>query len=259
MKKLKLLLAMLLIFSFAMPMVKAEETVAGSSEKSEVNVYLFKGNGCGYCANALSFFEEIEKDYGHYFNLVEYEVWYNKDNSDLMYEVADYMGATIKGVPFIVIGNESFPGFNDALKESIKKQIVDEYNLDESKRTDVIKLLESGVDPNASRNKKILFVSVVALVGLVGFVVLARHGIEDETVVSLSEPKNNEKEVKVVSESKIEKNEDVVEEEIEEEEVLVKKNNSKKKNSTKKDPSKANKKATNTKKKTTNNNVKKKN
>jgi len=252
MKKLKLLLVLLLMFAFAIPMVNAEEAVV----KPKINVYLFKGEGCGYCANALSFFESIKEEYGQYFNLVEYEVWYNADNSELMYDVAEYMNATIQGVPFIVIGNESYPGFNDSMADAIKKQILAEYNLDETKRTDVIKLLETGVNPNGSRNKKILFVSVVALVGLVGFVVLARRGIEDDSVVTLAEGK---KEVKVEKEANETKKEKIVEEVVEEEEEEVVAKSSKKSKSTKKDTVDSKKKVNKTSKKSTKNNTKKKN
>lgn len=255
MKKLKMLLVMLLMFVVAMPMVNAEE----ATTKSKVNVYLFKGEGCGYCANALTFFESIKEEYGKYFNLVEYEVWYNKDNSDLMYDVAEYMGASITGVPFIVIGNEFYPGFNDSISESIKKQIVSEYNLEESKRVDVVKMLESGVDPSGSRNKKILIVSIVAVIGLVSFVVLARHGIEEEVVVSLNADKKDLKVEKEAIVEKTTKQEKVVEEVVKEEKVRGKDKSTKKSNTAKKEDSNSKKKTTSTKKKTTKTNTKKKN
>jgi len=45
-----------------------------AKEKEKINVYVFYGDGCPHCHNAFNFFESIEKEYGKYFDLVEYEV-----------------------------------------------------------------------------------------------------------------------------------------------------------------------------------------
>ena len=104
MKKIKLLVVALLTIILLPFNINA-------AEKDQINVYIFKGDGCGYCAAALEFFESIESEYGAYFDLVEREVWYDEDNATLMSEVAAYFGEEVRGVPYIVIGDKTFQGF----------------------------------------------------------------------------------------------------------------------------------------------------
>ena len=63
--------------------VYAEESDSSKEENKEVeevNIYFFRGDGCSYCAKAEDWFEEIEKDYGKKFNVVDYETLKNEIN-----------------------------------------------------------------------------------------------------------------------------------------------------------------------------------
>lgn len=91
-------------------------------------IYLFRGKGCGYCRNFLTFLNSIVDEYGKYFKVVSYEVWYDQDNGTLMQEVSDFLGANATGVPFIVIGDKYFKGYGEAYADSIKEAIMDQYN-----------------------------------------------------------------------------------------------------------------------------------
>ena len=106
MKKLKKLLLVLLIMMMAFPFfVKADEE---KEEKEPVKVYLFRSNTCGYCEAAMEWFESIEEEYGKYFDLIDYEVS-NQENSQLWSDVATAMGDTASGVPYMVVGDYSYP------------------------------------------------------------------------------------------------------------------------------------------------------
>lgn len=98
-----------------------------SYDENKVNIYLFWGNGCPHCENAMAFFESIEKEYGNYFKLNKFEVWYDKDNKEIMNQFASAMGDEAKGVPYIVIGNKSYKGFSESYKESIINAITSQY------------------------------------------------------------------------------------------------------------------------------------
>ena len=98
-------LVMTLMFPLNVLADKKEES------KDKINVYLFWGNGCGYCEAAKEFFASIEDEYGEYFNLVEYEVWYDKDNNALKDSVAEYFNDDVSGVPYIIIGETTFGGY----------------------------------------------------------------------------------------------------------------------------------------------------
>lgn len=105
-------------------------------EKEKINVYLFWGDGCPHCEHAKEFFSSIEEEYGKYYNLVEYEVWYDEDNNNLMSKVNNELEANATGVPFIVIGDEYFRGYSSGMNEEIKKTIISQY--EDDKYTDIV-------------------------------------------------------------------------------------------------------------------------
>ena len=103
-----------------------------NSQTSEepINVYLFWGDGCHVCASLKEFFNNLDSSYDKYFNLVQYEVWNNEENSELMHKVGDYLNQTYYAVPFLVIGDEVIVGFSESKKEYILDKIIEEYNND---------------------------------------------------------------------------------------------------------------------------------
>ena len=99
MKKIKYLLvaAIILLFPFI------------ASAKGKITVYVFRGEGCPHCEEALEFFDELSQDeeYKDIFKLVTYEVWYDEENQTLMKSVADALGEDVSGVPYIIIGTKT--------------------------------------------------------------------------------------------------------------------------------------------------------
>lgn len=94
----------------------------------KVNIYFFWGNGCPHCKEESAFFNKIYNDYSQYFNIYSFEVWYNESNASLMQKFAKELDETPKGVPYLIIGNKSFVGFNSSMEDSIKEEIVNQYN-----------------------------------------------------------------------------------------------------------------------------------
>lgn len=117
-------------------------------------IYMFRGKGCSYCRSFLNFLNSIVKEYGTYFRLVSYEVWYEKENNTLMQEVASTLSKTVEGVPFIVIGDKIFDGYGASYDESIKSAIKEEYNNKNS--NDVMKKLgkENKIKEESSNSSK---------------------------------------------------------------------------------------------------------
>jgi thiol-disulfide isomerase/thioredoxin len=91
-------------------------------------IYLFRGQGCGYCRSFLSFLNSISEEYGKYFRLVSFEVWNDEANSALMQEVATLTGEAAGGVPYIIIGDQVFPGYISDWDEDIKSAIKAQYD-----------------------------------------------------------------------------------------------------------------------------------
>ena len=115
----------------------AEEFTNYKPDKDAITVYLFRGNGCGYCRAFLTFLNSIADEYGKYFVLESYEVWNNQENASLMTEVSEYLDNPASGVPYIIIGDKVFAGYAAEYDDGIKTAITDLYNTKKSKRYDV--------------------------------------------------------------------------------------------------------------------------
>lgn len=108
----------------------------------QITIYLFRGYGCGYCRNFLTFLNSIVGEYGKYFKVVSYETWYNQDNYNLMVEVSSFLGQPAQGVPYVIIGNQIFPGYASSYDDKIKEAIKNLYDTKKEDRYDVMKEYE---------------------------------------------------------------------------------------------------------------------
>lgn len=188
MKKIKFVLVILFAVLFLPLAVFAEEKqtreVTEDTEDTKVvekvNIYFFKGDGCGHCAAAKEFFESIKEEYGKYFELKEYETWYDTDNAELLERVAEARDEDVSGVPYIVIGNKSWNGYSSDFDSEIKDAITSEYEKDASSRYDVMNLLNSGQkgDKDSYADDAIILIAILIVVGLIVFgVVSARKKV----------------------------------------------------------------------------------
>src|SRR5574344_902816 len=97
----------------------------------KVNIYFFWGNGCPHCKAEFTFLESIYNDYSKYFNIYAFEVWNNEDNANLMNNLAEKMNETVSGVPFLIIGDKTITGFTETKEDTIREEIVKQYEKDE--------------------------------------------------------------------------------------------------------------------------------
>lgn len=143
MKKIEFLLVALVAILVLPFGVLAEDTTTGTEETDKaVNLYFFHGDGCPHCEEAQEWFDEIEAEYGDKFNVVAYEVWNSQENSELMTAVAEVRGETADGVPYIIVGNQSWSGFDETYKETILEKIESEYELDADERYDIMNYVD---------------------------------------------------------------------------------------------------------------------
>lgn len=96
----------------------------------KINVYIFEGEECPHCKEAISYFDSLSSDenYNKYFNLIKYEVWHNKDNLNLMNKICDKLDITNDGVPLILIGDDYFYGYTTDDNDEIIDTIIKQYN-----------------------------------------------------------------------------------------------------------------------------------
>ncbi len=143
--------------------VFAEESK--EEENQKVNIYFFYGDGCGYCASAEEFFESIQEEYGNKFNLVMYETWNDTDNAELMDAVADARKEEPQGVPYIIIGDQSWQGYDSTYNDEIIDKIEAEYKVAVDNRYDIMNYVD-GIDPTISSNEESYAGDIAAVIAI---------------------------------------------------------------------------------------------
>ena len=131
----KVLLTLVLCLTLLVPVNSF--TKADSNDK--INIYLFRGYGCGYCHRFLEFLNSIDNEYGKYYNLVSYEVWYDENNYNLMMNISNFLNNPAGGVPYIIIGDQVFGGYASSYDDKIKDAIKKLYDTKKEDRYDVFK------------------------------------------------------------------------------------------------------------------------
>lgn len=132
MRKISVLFVCMICSIFGITSVKATETV---------NVYLFSGSTCSFCAAERTFLREIQDEYP-YMHVIEYEVWEHPDNAELHEKVKERLGSSSKGVPFLVIGDQSFTGYDEARETDIRNAL-ESYETEEA--PDIVQEVIDGV------------------------------------------------------------------------------------------------------------------
>ena len=237
MKKIKLLL-LLAVLGIALPF-----SVDAASKK---NVYIFKGATCGYCKKALAFFQDLINDsnYADKFDLIEYEVWNNKENAKLGEAVAKELEEEMDGVPYIIVGNKSFSGYTTSYDDQIK-QAIDEFYEEDSAVSVVETVRDNGeynVTPEYTLEKTenkgnadTVIAIIIIAIAVGGFAYVVYLSRKDTTSKYYEKPVKKEEKVK--------------EEKAENKEVEKKTTTAKTSNSKKTTTKKSTNKKTNTKKK----------
>lgn len=125
------------------------------AKDKEITLYLFHGDGCPHCKEEMEYLKTIEKKYKD-LKIVKYEVWYDKENSELLKKVQDTFKITTKGVPTNVIGSTVITGFGSSTGKTIERAI--EY-YQENDYEDIVSQVKDGsydgeIVDNFSKNEK---------------------------------------------------------------------------------------------------------
>ena len=138
-KKILFLLTLFLVLPFT------------KTQAAEVNVNVFYGEDCPFCARQEQFLKVLKSELGDNLNIQRYEVWHNDENSELLSNVRTALNNTDEGVPFVVIGNKSFAGYTDSIAEDIKTTIFDNLK---NPKVNIVELIKNGepVPTNTSTN-----------------------------------------------------------------------------------------------------------
>lgn len=97
--------------------------VVNQLDGEKITLYLFYGEGCGYCAKEKAFLSTIEDKYPS-LEIKSYETWFDKNNQDLFEEIAKIYGITIQRVPTTFIGEKSWVGFSEEIGKQMEDYII---------------------------------------------------------------------------------------------------------------------------------------
>ena len=119
MKYLKKILFLFFLLIIFIPNVKA-------NEKNLVNIYLFHSDTCPHCQEEIKLLTELKKEYDN-IKIYKYEI-HEGDNKNLLFQVTDIFNTPATNVPFTVIGNKTFTGFNYENSKKAFKSVIEYYS-----------------------------------------------------------------------------------------------------------------------------------
>lgn len=181
----KFLILIILCLTFSVMNVKAV-TFPKETNHEKIVIYFFRGEGCGYCHNALNYFNEIDQKYDKYVTFKVLETFNNANNNALMKylkEKDNYQD----GVPFFVIADQGFLGFNNEQGESILAYALEEYQNKDYQ--DSVKSLLSDYKTSTETIKEALNIKEETITQKEP--IIEEETTKDETIINEEEPKND--------------------------------------------------------------------
>lgn len=91
-----------------------------------VHFYFFHGDGCPHCAEEKEWLQEMQEKYAN-LEVHLYETWSNVENENLMVALKEHLEINTekpKAVPFTVIGEDTYIGFNQSIGEKMEESIL---------------------------------------------------------------------------------------------------------------------------------------
>ena len=122
--------------------------------KEKVNVYFFYEEKDSISEEAINFFDNLDTEYKDYFILDKYEISKNKENKDLMDRILANTKEDLTSLPYILVHDKSFFGYNETMSLYIKDYIKEKYdeknNIEYKLETDpelerLIRLIDIGI------------------------------------------------------------------------------------------------------------------
>lgn len=120
------------------------------AEAATPTVYFFRGEGCPHCAEEEEFFEQLAERRPD-IEVKDFEVWYNRKNVDILKEVSEALDTNVTGVPFTVIGDKHFTGYNNhETSGKLIETLIEECEIRGDECPDIVgSILEESNKPRA--------------------------------------------------------------------------------------------------------------
>lgn len=137
------------------------------SAKEPVTLYLFYSDSCPHCAAEKEYLKKLQDEKPN-LEVILYEVSHNEENSILLDQVKEKLEKNNPYVPFTVIGDTSFTGFNSSFEKAIEDAVV---ACEKNGCTDIVSLVQNGEDikeepPKEENENKIMTLPFLGEVNL---------------------------------------------------------------------------------------------
>lgn len=134
----------------------------------QVMLYFFYSDTCGFCHNELEFINSKLADYKDKIKMRSFEVS-NEDNDILKTKITGFLKVKAPNVPFLVIGESTFYGFDEETTgEKILTAIDQEYDIKKEDRYDVIDEMENARQTKSKKNNTALYIfAALAVIAIV--------------------------------------------------------------------------------------------
>jgi len=111
-----------ILFLSGLLLVSFSPVLAQTQDSTAVNIYFFWGDGCPHCEEEKPFLAALVNDYDRV-TLVDYEVWYNRDNQAVLQQFSQALGFEPGGVPVTIIGDQYWVGFREEYKAEMESAL----------------------------------------------------------------------------------------------------------------------------------------
>lgn len=127
-----------LVFVLLNLVIFVQPVSAQQQEQQKITLHLFYGEGCPHCAKEKEFLErEVIKKFPD-LEIKQYEIYKNKNNSQLMYQTSLLLQTDVGGVPFTVIGDQYVVGYAEGITDRKIIDILTAYQSDASEYYDLV-------------------------------------------------------------------------------------------------------------------------
>jgi len=94
-----------------------------TSDDNSVHLLIFYGRGCPHCVKEEGFLKDMEEKYPT-LEVHRYEVYFDKDNRQLLENLVMNYNTEIGGVPTTFINSKVITGFSDSISRNIEQEII---------------------------------------------------------------------------------------------------------------------------------------
>lgn len=126
-------------------------------------IYFFRGEGCPHCEDEEEFLEKLKNEYFG-LQIEDFEIWYNRDNANLLKNVAKELNIKSSGIPITIIGSQVVSGFSnekttgEQIRQAVQSCLIEGCD-------DVVAQIIEGVTgeekPSKERPSKIITLPVI--------------------------------------------------------------------------------------------------